>query len=943
MLAILVLIPFCMVFILPPIAKISNKLTGWVTLVVPVALFVKYLTYLPKVMHGETVYLNIKWVDHLGINLAFRLDGLSMLFVLLITGIGSLVVFYSNFYMSHHDKSFFYSLPTQEKLGNYFTYLCIFMGSMLGIATSDNIVLLYIFWELTSVSSFLLIGFWYERERSRYGAQKALLITVIGGFALLVAFILMGQTAGSYSISYLLEHASLVKNSSMYPVICILIMLGAFTKSAQVPFHIWLPSAMEAPTPISCYLHSATMVKAGIFLVARLSPVLGGSPLWNGTIAIVGLTSLLFGSFMALRQTDMKALLAYSTISQLGLIISLLGIGTKEAVIAAMFHLFNHSTFKGSLFLMTGIVDHSADTRELPLLRGLGKIMPITATIACIGSLSMAGLPPFSGFLSKEMFLTAVADAKVEGLEFLGSFTYVLLAAAVLASLFTFVYSLTIFAKVFLGKPVKAPNEHVHEIKPGMWAPAMLLVLFNVAVAFAPKLFAEGLVSPAAEAVLAEPAEAHIAFWHGFNLPLLLTLIIFAGGAALFAYVDSFKKLISHRHLPFGAEKAYNLGIPGILHGSGVMTDWYMRGSLRNYTAMIIIAFTILAGMPLTIYNLWGNLSFDNLAPVTPLELVMVVVAMSAAFFVARFKRPLYSVLALAGVGSMVSLFFVVFRAPDLALTQLLVEICSTVLLLLSIRMMPGRFDSVPPTRPVRKRLNIIVSAGFGLLVAFLSYWGHSNKSFDPISWFYSEYSLSRAGGHNIVNVTLVDFRGLDTMGEITVLSIATVGVLMLINLIPKERSVLRPAHKHGSMPVSTNNVIVYASLKNLSLIIIVSSLFIFWEGHNAPGGGFIAGLMLSGAIILIYLVRGRLFRGPINLNYKLLLPAGLTFAVGCGLGGVFFGQAFLSHTFGYVHLPFFGEVELATATIFDFGVFLVVVGTVMSIVTNIGKGQEGL
>lgn len=930
MLAIMALVPFCMAMLLPILAKFSRKALGWVALAVPVALFAKYLSYLPAVIRGETTLQSFAWVENLGIDLAFRLDGLSMLFALLITGIGALVVLYSIYYLSQ-----------KERLPNFYVFLMIFMGSMLGIVTSDNLILLYVFWELTSMSSFLLIGFWFERERSRYGAQKALLITILGGFALLVAFIMMGNAAGSYSISYILANTHLLQNAAGYPAIVILILLGAFAKSAQVPFHIWLPTAMEAPTPISCYLHSATMVKAGIFLVARLTPVLGGSALWQGTIAIVGLTSLLFGSFMALRQTDLKALLAYSTISQLGLIMCLLGIGTEAAIIAAVFHLFNHSAFKGSLFLMTGIVDHETGTRDMTLLRGLGKVMPVTAAVAFVGSLSMAGLPPFSGFLSKELFLTSVASSGASGLEFMGGFTVVLTIVAVLASLFTFVYSLAIFGKVFCGKEVKPAGKHLHEAPLGMLIPAVTLVLFNVVVAIIPNVFGAGLIGPAAAAVTAAPVETHFSFWHGFNLPLLLTLLVFGGGAILYANFDRFKAWIMRFRLRIGANRAYDVGLPGIYSSASRLTEFYMRGSLRNYTAIILVTFIVLVTLPLSLYGLWGNLSLADLAAVTPLEVVMVVVAMGAAIAVARFHRSLYAVLALAGVGAMVSLFFVVFRAPDLALTQLLVEICSTILFLLALRMMPPSLSSKTRTRPVRKRINLAISIAFGSLVAFLSFWAHSNKSFDPISWFYSANSFELAGGRNIVNVTLVDFRGLDTMGEITVLAIAAVGVLVLINLASPQNRGAQPGKGRRLEPFSSNNVILLSSLKNVAFLIIILSLFLFWTGHNAPGGGFIAGLMFSCAFILIYLARGKLFRSVIDLNYKILLPLGLTFAVGCGLGGVCFGDAFLSHTFGHFELPFFGSLELATATIFDFGVFLVVIGTVMSIVTNMGKGQE--
>ncbi|MDR0875157.1 MAG: Na+/H+ antiporter subunit A, partial [Clostridiales Family XIII bacterium] len=467
--------------------KDSAHSPGWVVLGIQLVLFCLLCARIPAVCAGEAFSYRISWVSHLGIDFAFRLDGLSLFFALLITGIGLLVVWYSIFYM-----------PPKDRLVSFYIFLFLFMLSMLGIVLSDNLILLYIFWELTSLSSFFLIGFWYERDKSRYGAQRALLVTVGGGFAMLVGFILLGQAAGTYSFSELLGHVSAVREAGTFPAIVILVLIGGFAKSAQVPFHFWLPAAMEAPTPISCYLHSATMVKAGIFLFLRLTPLFGGNMLWQRALVIFGLASLIFGSYMALRQTDLKALLAYSTISQLGLVISLIGIGTQAAIFAAVFHILNHSAFKGSLFLVTGIVDHECGTRDLRLLRGLGRLMPVTGTIAFIASLSMAGLPPFSGFLSKEGFLTAFADSASAGLPFPGPVMTALMCIAVLASLFTFVYSLTIFGKVFTGKKPAALTVHSSKPPLGLLIPTGILVCFNLLPAILPGVFGTFLISPAA-------------------------------------------------------------------------------------------------------------------------------------------------------------------------------------------------------------------------------------------------------------------------------------------------------------------------------------------------------------------------------------------------------------------------------------------------------------
>lgn len=482
-----VITPFVAAILLLLLRRSAGNRIGWLVLPVPAVLFASYLFQLKTVAVGGCIQTDIAWIPLLNLNLSFELSGLSMLFALLITFVGTIVVFYSIFYLSK-----------KERLAHFYIYLLLFMGAMLGVVTSNNLLILYLFWELTSVSSFLLIGFWFEKERSRYGAQKAMLITVTGGFCMLVAFVLIGNLTGTFEINAILAQREVVRQSALYPAVAILIMLGAFTKSAQVPFHIWLPSAMEAPTPISCYLHSATMVKAGIFLLARFTPILGATPLWNTTITFVGLSSLLFGSFMALRQKDLKALLAYSTISQLGLIICLFGIGTEAAILGGLFHLINHSAFKGSLFLMTGIVDHETGTRDMTLLRGLGKAMPYTGAVAFIATCAMAGLPPFSGFLSKEMFFEAASKAPFSSLAFLGGLAWVVPAVAVAASLFTFVYSLSIFGKVFLGGKLTCDTpKKPREASWGMLAPALLLVSLNLILGFFPNALGNLLVAPA--------------------------------------------------------------------------------------------------------------------------------------------------------------------------------------------------------------------------------------------------------------------------------------------------------------------------------------------------------------------------------------------------------------------------------------------------------------
>ncbi len=486
--------PFLLAILIPFLYKYLRPIhTGWFVLALPVALFIYFINYLPITSNGGVVQEVVPWVPSLGINFTVYVDGLSLLFLLLITGIGALVVLYSIYYLSKKT----------EKLNNFYVYLLLFMGAMLGVVLSDNLIVLYVFWEITSLASALLISYWFHREKSTYGAQKSMLITVMGGLSMLGGFCLVYVMAGTFSIRELIANVDLLTGSTLFIPAMILILLGAFTKSAQFPFHIWLPDAMEAPTPVSAYLHSATMVKAGIYLVARLTPVFGGVPEWFWILSGFGIITLFWGSLSAVRQKDLKAILAFSTISQLGLIMCLLGLGSASmyfgmgedyftmAILAAIFHLINHATFKGSLFMAVGIIDHETGTRDIRKLGGLMTIMPVTFTISLVGVASMAGLPPFNGFLSKEMFFTGVLRASeltIFNMETLGLLFPIL---AWVASIFTFVYCMIMLFKTFTGKfqPEKLEVKHVHEAPIGMLISPIVLASLVVIFGFFPNIF----------------------------------------------------------------------------------------------------------------------------------------------------------------------------------------------------------------------------------------------------------------------------------------------------------------------------------------------------------------------------------------------------------------------------------------------------------------------
>ncbi|MGM8213784.1 hydrogen gas-evolving membrane-bound hydrogenase subunit E, partial [Virgibacillus sp. W0430] len=736
---------------------------------IPFAIFIYFLTFL-----GEdfTIYKQTyQWIPSLKINIDLYLDGLSLLFVLLISGIGSLVVLYSIYYM---DKS--------ERLGHFYVYLLMFMAAMLGVVLSDNIFVLYTFWELTSISSFLLIGYWHYKSRSRYGALKSMMITVFGGLSMFGGFVLLYVVTGTTSIQEIIFQADTVLNSTYLPLILILILLGAFTKSAQFPFHIWLPDAMEAPTPVSAYLHSATMVKAGIYLVARLSPIFAAYEWFFISVSLIGIITLCWGSYMAVRQTDLKAILAFSTISQLGMIMAMLGFGTKIAIFAAVFHILNHATFKGSLFMIAGIVDHETGTRDIRKLGGLYTLMPISATLALFGTFSMAGVPlPFlNGFYSKELFF----DASIRLDNGASALASVLANAipylAVFGSVFTFVYSMYLFFGVF-GKKKNRLTKQPHEAPLGMLLSPLILVSGVIIIGLFPNVFNNSFLAHAATAISGETQFPTIKFWHGFSsIPLYMSLAVVLIGAIFVAtrqkWVNVYSVIPGNRSF----NNVYDRGMKQLDIASEKITNYYMTGSLRTYMAIIVSTIVIVT---FTFMYLTDGFSiqFDNLANVKFIEIAIVFSIIIASLWTIFSNNNLAAILILGIVGYGVAMLFVIYRAPDLALTQLVIETVTVVLFLLCFYHLPK----------LRKRdeskgtviTNIIISVSFGVLMTMIGISAHSTNWFDKISDYFIETSLTIGGGHNIVNVILVDMRGIDTLFEIAVLGIAALAIFGLIRL----------------------------------------------------------------------------------------------------------------------------------------------------------------
>ncbi|WHX90970.1 Na+/H+ antiporter subunit A [Peribacillus simplex] len=785
-----VLSPFLLAFIVPILYKLFRQIhTGWFVLILPIILFTYFSRFISLTKQGDIVTERAAWIPSLGIHVDFYVDGLGLLFALLITGIGSLVVLYSIFYLSKE----------KERLNQFYVFLLLFMGAMLGVVLSDNLIVLYSFWEFTSLSSFLLIGYWNERERSRYGAQKSLLITVLGGLSMLGGIILLSIMGNTFSIRELIAQSGELMDHSLFIPALLLVLLGAFTKSAQFPFHIWLPDAMEAPTPVSAYLHSATMVKAGIYLVARLSPVFAESGLWFWLVSITGLITLFWGSFSAIKQTDLKGILAFSTISQLGLIMSLLGLGAAAlhyesfgeniylaATVAAVFHLINHATFKGSLFMVAGIIDHETGTRDIRKLGGLMQLMPITFTVAIIGAFSMAGLPPFNGFLSKEMFLASMVNVLKLNIFNMETWGILFPVIAWVASVFTFIYSMIVVLKPFTGKlQLQLLDKKPHEAPIGMLISPVILASLVIIFGIFPNLLSSSIIEPAVASIqpsLADPDfQVHIEFWHGFKPEFWMTVGIIAFGIILYKTFPRWQKI--HQWMPerLSLNALYDNGIKGLERSASSVMKFLMTGSIRTYLLSIFLFFILSLGF--TLY--WKDafkLDTGKFAPIGLYELVLAAIIVISSIAILFARSRLTSIIILGAVGYTISLFFVLLRAPDLALTQLVIETISVSLFLLCFFHLP-LMASRKEERMTFKLNNALISFGVGVIVTLIALSAHSNKLFDSISSYYLENAYKEAGGKNVVNVILVDFRGLDTMFEISVLSIAALGIFAMIKL----------------------------------------------------------------------------------------------------------------------------------------------------------------
>ena len=873
----------------------------------------------PAVFAGDVPRFSWPWLPFEGADFGLRVDGLAWTFALLVLGIGALVVLYARYYLSADDP-----------MARFYALFMVFMGAMLGLVLADNLLLLVVFWELTSLSSFLLIGYWQDRADARRGARLSLTITALGGLALLGGVLLLGDIVGSFQLDAVLAAGEVVRAHPWYAPTLVLILLGAFAKSAQFPLHFWLPQAMAAPTPVSAYLHSATLVKAGVFLIARLHPTLAGTDLWFYVVSLTGLATLVTGAYIAMFQHDLKGLLAYSTISHLGLITLLFGLSTPLATVAGVFHILNHAIFKASLFMAAGVIDHETGSRDMRRLHGLHKYMPLTAALAIVASAAMAGVPLLNGFLSKEMFFAETLQLDAWPL-----LSVAMPLLATVAAAFSVAYSLRFIHDVFWnGEPVGLPRKP-HDPPLWMLAPIGTLAALCLLVGILPALLVGPLLAVTAAPVVGGALPDYsLSIWHGFNLPLLMSVLALFVGVALYVMLQRLFRLHDLVHLPRGGREIFDATVAAAVRASRALTDLLVNGSVQRSVLLITLAalvlglFTLLAPQPATAPL---TVAATSAGPVA--WTLWLLTLCSLAALIARHRERLEALVYLGVVGLAVSLTFGALSAPDLLLTQLLVEVASILLLLLALNFLPQRSSRTDPPRRRWRDAGLALGAGVG--ISTLVYAVLSRPRPDSLAPWFLENSGPGAFGTNAVNVILVDFRAFDTLGEITVLGLAAVLVAALLPHTQTAGNIKSPDAAAGA---GRSLMLEITSRVMLPLTALVAVWF-FLRGHNLPGGGFIGGLVLAIGLLLPSLGSGvDWVEQRSTPRFEAWIGWGLACATVTGLVSLALEHPFLTSAYLAPVLPVIDKVPIATAMFFDLGVFLTVAGAAALALTRLGR-----
>ncbi len=876
----------------------------------------------PTIWRGTPVAESALWIPSLGLNWQLRIDALALFFATLILAIGLLVIGYAAYYLGPNDPP-----------GKFYGTLLLFMSAMLGIVLADNLLLLVVFWELTSLSSFLLVGYWSDQIAARRGARQALIVTGTGGIALAAGALLLGAIGGTHQISALLANAQAIQNHPLFFWAMVLIFIGAATKSAQFPFHFWLPDAMAAPTPVSAYLHSATMVKAGLFLLLRLHPLFAGVESFTAIALPAGLATLTVGACIAIFKHDLKGLLAYSTVSHLGLIMTMIALGTTEALVVAVLHTLNHALFKAPLFMAAGIIDHETGSRDLRYVNGMMRYLPWTGLFATLAAAAMAGIPLFNGFLSKELFFTATLSAPHPVVPVIATFA----AAASVAYSFRFIHD-----TFFNGEPGPLPNPHPHEPAWGMRAPVVLLATLCLLLGILPSL-AEPLVVRVASAAAGTPVpDPHLALWHHPGLHVVMSGIALVGGGIAYALLMTQRKLHAFEiDRLFGRRSGRALfaaAIARLVRFAAWLTRRTDTGSLSAILVLIWVSALLLV-VWVTPWSEGLKQTSPMPHPLPPVALLLgALVVVSALLLLYCHARRVVAVLLTGVIGLASVVAFALLSAPDLAMTQISVEVVSTVLLFLALSYLPKRTAQV--TRAQRLLFGTVALAA-GVVVGLLA-WLLMTTPRESISWYFLAESLPKGGGSNVVNVILVDFRGYDTFGEITVLGVAALGAWALFFSGTRSRF-RQPGIISGVEP---HPLLLRVATTVMLPMALLLSVYLFLRGHNQPGGGFIAGLVTAGALLLVTLAHGvavgeRLLQTHGGWRTARLIGLGLLTAAATGAGAWLFGRPFLTSAHGHPVLPLLGELPWATAALFDLGVYLTVVGATLLLLATLAAGRR--
>lgn len=932
--------------------RLTVTQAGWLLALAPLSAFALILLHVPALGSGPALVWRFDWIPSLGLSAGLYFDHLSALFALLVTGIGTLVVVYTGYYFKSEER------PWSE--WRFMAYLLLFMLAMLGLVLAGDVITLFVFWEGTSVASFLLIAYKTKDEAARRGAFKSLFITGGGGIALLVGLLLLSYVAGSSNLTAILDSGDLLRNSTLYPAMLCLIALGAFTKSAQTPFHIWLPDAMSAPTPASAYLHSATMVKAGIYLLARLNPALGFTDLWFWLLSLTGLTTMLIGAYLGLKQNDLKALLAYSTVSQLGVLVVLIGQDTEIAFKALVIGVVAHALYKSALFLVAGIVDHKAGSRDLRRLGGLARAMPFSFVVGGMAALSMAGLPPLFGFLAKETLLATATHPNVPPLVNL-----LFPTATVLAGAFVLAQAGMLVWDTFLGKP-RDPTLHAHEAPWAMLlAPAIpALLSLSVGLLPEPEFLARFLADAAAE-VYGAKVKVSLSLWTGITVPLLLSVVAISLGAGLFLARHRVRALQMRIDGRWSLNTLYAGLLNSIDRAAGLATQ-LQGGKLRTYLTVILVGMVALViwfgGLShwesLAALSLPG-LDFEGEVAVLRTFALLVTVAAAAATVVLR--RDFSAVVALGASGLAVAVLMVLEPAPDVALVQVVVDTLTMVVFVLALSRLPReqrqRADSLA-TRQSRAGLirDALIATLSGAVVAFLTLVARTSRPrASLVTPFYEETAKALTGAKDIVGAIIVDFRALDTLIEITVFSLSGLGVYTLLRYASRKASdpvemarpvavQLRTLGIGGPETSPFVHALAYVSLPLSMVIAVVHVMY----GHDQPGDGFTAGVIVSLAVGFWYVVFGYygVRRRLTWLQPAPLIGTGLLLVIVSAVTAALVSGSFLGHVdFGqWLGLPLPEGFHLSTSFLFEMAICLAVLGSASYLLDTLGHpGEEGI